>query len=46
MDDSAVESLEDIQVDDLLNYVEKPVVILDRKAKNLRNKVVQHVKMQ
>ena len=44
MDDSSVVSLEDIQVDDSLNYIERPMVILDRKTKNLRNKVVNLVK--
>ena len=38
--------LEDIQVDDGLNYIERPMVILDRKMKTLRNKVVELVKVQ
>ena len=46
MDESLVVSLEDIQVEDSLNYVEKPMVILDWKTKTLRNKVVQLVKVQ
>ena len=44
MDDSAVILLEYIQVDDRLNYIERPMVILDRKTKTLRNKVVELVK--
>ena len=38
--------LEDIQVDNSLNYIERPVAILDRKSKNLRNKKVELVKVQ
>ena len=38
--------LEDIQVDDSLNYIEWPVAILDRKSKDLRNKRVELVKVQ
>ena len=38
--------LEDIQVDDILNYIERPVAILDRKSKDLRNKRVELVKVQ
>ena len=45
-DDSAVIPLDDIQLDDRLNYVERPVAILDRKTKALRNKVVSLVKVQ
>ena len=39
-------SLDDIKVDDSLNYIERPMVILDRKTKNLRNKVVELVKVK
>ncbi|CAH1450579.1 unnamed protein product [Lactuca virosa] len=46
VDDSAIVPLEDIQVDDSLNYIERRVAILDRKTKTLRNKVVQLVKVQ
>ena len=46
MDDSVVVPLEDIQVDDRLNYIEKPVVILDWKTKTLRNKAVEMVKVE
>ena len=45
MDDSTVVLLDDIQVDDLLNYTEKPVAILDLKIKTLRSKVVELVKV-
>ena len=38
--------LDDIQVDDHLIYVERPVVILDKKTKALRNKEVSLVKVQ
>ena len=37
--------LEDIQVDDSLNYIERPAAILDRKSKGLRNKKVELVKV-
>nr|KAJ0220480.1 hypothetical protein LSAT_V11C200070630 [Lactuca sativa] len=37
-DETVVVPLEDIQVDDHLNYIEKPVAILDRKVYTLRNK--------
>ncbi|CAH1412384.1 unnamed protein product [Lactuca virosa] len=46
VDDSAVVPLEDIQIDDDLNCIERPVVILDRKTKELRNKRVGLVKVQ
>ena len=46
VDDSAVVPLEDIQVDDSLNYIERPVVILDWKSRDLRNKKVELVKVQ
>ena len=46
VDDSAVIPLEDIQVDSSLNYIERPVTILDRKTNTMRNKVVQLVKVQ
>ena len=38
--------LEDIQVDGRLNYMVKPLAILDWKVKTLRNKVVNFVKVQ
>ena len=46
MDDSAGVPLKDIQVDDRLNYIERPVEILDQKTKTFRNKVVEMVKVQ
>ena len=46
VDESAVVPLEDIQVDSSLNYIERPVAILDRKTKTLRNKAIQLVKVQ
>ena len=45
VDDSAVIPLEDIQVNNSLNYIERPVSILDRKTKELRNKRVELVKV-
>lgn len=45
VDDFAVITLEDIQVDDLLNYIERPISIFDRKMKDLRNKSVELVKV-
>ena len=39
VDDSVIVPLEDIQVDDPLNYIERPVVILHRKTETLRNKI-------
>ena len=38
--------MEDIQVDDSLNYIERPVAILDRKSKELMSKRVELVKVQ
>ena len=38
--------LEDIEVDDKLNYVEKPVAIKDFKVKRLRNKTINQVLVQ
>ena len=45
VDDSTVVPFEDIQVDDNLNYIERPVEILDHKMKELRNKRVELVKV-
>ena len=45
-DDSTIVPLDDIQVDDYLNYVERLVIILDRKTEVLQNKVVSSVKVQ
>ena len=46
MDQEAVVSLDDIQVDERLNYVERPVAILEKKKKILRNKEIPLVKVQ
>ena len=45
VDDSIVVLLENIQMDDRLNYIERPLAILDRMMKTLRNKVVDLVKV-
>ncbi|KAD4180330.1 hypothetical protein E3N88_28921 [Mikania micrantha] len=45
-DESAYVPLEDLEIDDKLNCVEKPVAILDRKVKHLRNKSLNQVKVQ
>ena len=46
VDDLAVILLDNIQVDERLNYVESPISILDSKTKTLCNKVVNLVKVQ
>ncbi|KAD7479605.1 hypothetical protein E3N88_02741 [Mikania micrantha] len=45
-DESTYVPLEDIEVDEKLNYVEKPVEILDHKVKLLRNKTIDQVKVR
>ena len=45
-DEAPVVSLDDIQVDESLNYIGRPVAILDRNTKVLRNKEVKLVKVQ
>lgn len=45
-DDSIVVSLDDIQVDECLNYMERPTVFLDKKMKTFTNKVVGLVTVQ
>ncbi|KAJ9535388.1 hypothetical protein OSB04_un001497 [Centaurea solstitialis] len=45
-DESAFVPLEDIEVDERLNYAEKPVAVLERKIKTLRNKEIGIVKVQ
>ncbi|KAJ9546574.1 hypothetical protein OSB04_019117 [Centaurea solstitialis] len=35
----------DIQVDERLNYIERPIAILERKMKSLRNKEIELVKV-
>ncbi|KAI3805573.1 hypothetical protein L1987_28084 [Smallanthus sonchifolius] len=45
-DETSHVPLNDIEVDERLNYVEKPVAILDWKENRLRNKVIKQVKVQ
>ena len=45
-DESSFVPYEDLDIDNKLNYVEKPVAILDRKMKQLRNKKLNQVKVQ
>ncbi|XP_023771154.1 uncharacterized protein LOC111919797 [Lactuca sativa] len=45
-DDSVVIRLDNIQVNGCRKYVEKPIDILGKKTKNLRNKVVNVVNIQ
>ncbi|KAJ9545458.1 hypothetical protein OSB04_025165 [Centaurea solstitialis] len=45
-DESAHILIDDIQVDERLNYVERPIAILERKTKSLRNKEIGLVKVQ
>ena len=46
VDDTAMVPLEDIMVDDCMNYIERPVAVLDRNTKVLRKKVVSLVTVQ
>ena len=46
MDEDALVSLDDTQVDERLNYLERPVSVLERKVKVLCNKEVPLVKVQ
>ena len=46
VDDSLVTPLNDVQVDDHLNYIERLVAILKQKTKPLCNKVVSLVMVQ
>lgn len=46
VDDLIVVPLDDIQVDECVDYMERPVAILDRKTKALHNKSVPLVKVQ
>ncbi|KAD6796649.1 hypothetical protein E3N88_07545 [Mikania micrantha] len=43
-DDVAYVPLNDIEVDERLNYIEQPVAIVDTKEKRLRNKMIRQVK--
>ncbi|XP_021990838.1 uncharacterized protein LOC110887567 [Helianthus annuus] len=45
-DETSYIHYDDIEVDDRLNYVVKPVAILDRKVKTLRNKKINQVKVK
>ena len=45
-DEVAMVPMEDIQIDDRLNYVEKPMAIMDRKVKTWRNKLLNLFKVQ
>ncbi|KAJ9542418.1 hypothetical protein OSB04_028924 [Centaurea solstitialis] len=45
-DETAHIPLDDIQVDESLNYVERPIAILERKVKKLHNKEIGIVKVQ
>ena len=44
-DETVVDPLEDIQFDDRLNYIERPVTILDRRVNTMKNKVLNLVKV-
>ncbi|KAJ9565945.1 hypothetical protein OSB04_001911 [Centaurea solstitialis] len=45
-DESAVVPLEDFQIDEKLNYVEKPIALLEWKVKTLRNKEISSSKLK
>ncbi|XP_021980435.1 uncharacterized protein LOC110876576 [Helianthus annuus] len=45
-DETAYIQYDDIEVDDKLNYVVRPIAILDRKVKSLRNKEIDQVKVK
>ncbi|KAJ9541895.1 LOW QUALITY PROTEIN: hypothetical protein OSB04_028401, partial [Centaurea solstitialis] len=45
-DESAHIPIDDIQVDERLNYVERPIAVLERKTKTLRSKEIGLVKVQ
>ena len=45
-DESARVPLDDIEVDTKLNYVARPIEILNRKVKHLRNKEIAQVKIR
>ena len=45
-DEEAVVSLDVIQVDECLNYVERPVAVLEKKVEVLQNKEVHLVEVQ
>ncbi|KAJ9558505.1 hypothetical protein OSB04_013119 [Centaurea solstitialis] len=45
-DETAHVPLDDIQVDESLNFIERPVAVLERKVRKLRNKEIGIVKVQ
>ncbi|KAK9053108.1 hypothetical protein SSX86_029738 [Deinandra increscens subsp. villosa] len=45
VDEATYVPLHDIVIDDKLNYVERPIEILDRKTKRLRNREIDQVKV-
>ena len=45
-EESTIVPLEDIQLDERLNYVERPIAIIEKKIKTLRNKTIGLVKVQ
>ncbi|XP_022024057.1 uncharacterized protein LOC110924347 [Helianthus annuus] len=45
-DETTVVPLDDIELDEGLNYVKRPIAIKDVKVKNLRNKAVRQVFVQ
>ena len=45
LDDEAVVPLDDINVDECLDYIERPIVIMERKMKTLCNKEILLVKV-
>ncbi|XP_022004037.1 uncharacterized protein LOC110901521 [Helianthus annuus] len=46
VDETALVPLDDIELDEGLNYFERPIAIKDVKVKNLRNNVVRQVLVQ
>ncbi|XP_022008270.1 uncharacterized protein LOC110907627 [Helianthus annuus] len=45
-DETTLVPLDDIELDEALNYVERPIAIKDVKVKNLRNKAARQVLVQ
>ncbi|XP_021984904.1 uncharacterized protein LOC110880755 [Helianthus annuus] len=45
-DETTYVHYDDIEVDDRLNYVVRPIAILDRKVKTLRNKEINQVRVK
>ncbi|KAJ9546714.1 hypothetical protein OSB04_019257 [Centaurea solstitialis] len=46
VDESAHIPIDDIQIDERFNYIERPIAVLERKTKTLRNKEIGLVKVQ